>query len=1584
MVLRWIHNIWKYFWRIILVLLLVILLVGGGLFGILQLDSSKNYVANQIEQRFNSRFNGKLAIGNLQGLMPFRFELTDVSLMAAAPGDSTYNAATADSVITIKKLNTQIDLWSLLQNKISIVDFQLQHPEVRFLSDIDNSYTLSKALQPREKHPETERQLGDSWIQQVEIIAPLLTIQNGSVYVDRFHGDTGDLDIPEPFQSDSISTTMFLELSEIQRFLDFESFSGDLHNMNIDNVRFSGQIYNDSRYLEFNAFNITTPQSELTVSGQIDGINLESDSVRQQLPDARYNLDINSEKFVFDEFATLVPSVPDIKEPLDFSIDAEGILDSLQLNRFELGIGESYLSINGLMKKLKNLEEMNYRFDLQDLALRKRDLEVITGPLNQAQFQVFESLRMKGKVAGTPDSLDMDLNIDSPSGAIGVKGYTQLRSPFRYSGSLSGKNIDISPFLAQNIDTTNINLDASFNGIGHDLSKDLLNFSASLYSSSIDSISIEEMSFDATLVEGFLEHSYRYRTGNERLNGQGWIDFDRDETQYALKGEASDLDLSRYFRFDPVPQTRLNLDYNVELQGLQADRVQGRANLDVKPSAIGADTVNAHQIYMDLDSPDLQSRTFRLTSTLFDMTLRGDIKPTNMYRQVNYWSRYIGDRIRHEIMLDSLASEENYETAGATPESIALEGELVTKDLELIRHYWPDLPRIVSNSTLNFDFRADDNRLLLTADSRTDTLIYNMNEAFGATARLTASFRHDQSLKEFSNIDFQASVDTLHTELVNVDSARFDISLNQDSLFFSSSIANISNEARSEFQVTSTLSDSAMKMKIENFYLGNNQYAWQNELIPTITLERSGNVLFQDFRFQNQNEFIEIRGDITPSRQDSLMFVMRDVNLQRISDLIDGRVGFSGTMNGTLTTRSLMSRPSIQGNMQVGQLKIDDRMVGDARFESQFDPQKNRFNTSIDIVTDSTKYDDYLSQNDGVGQSLHLDGYFVPPNPQAPRDTVFYFDADFKEIDMWIVPHIAPKVFQVVEGVASGNGYITGNMDDYDFNLDFQVQNAFAKPEFLNTNYFLNGHVVFDRQDWLVLDSLNVTDTKGGRGMVHGNVDINDFKPITYTDITLEMDRLHFLNNSYDPDVPFYGSLSGTGALRVTGPNNDMFLRTLSPIEVTQDSRLSIPLLEETELNENVKFIQFVEEFNPKQKGTDASEENDRGGAGQSINQMLENLTFSERFNLDLQFNANNPMTVELIFDQVTKEVLTAQGTGQVRLTMEEENVQMFGRYNIASGRYMFVGGEIFTRPLELEKGGAIIWEGEPDNARLDINAIYNARPSIAPLMGTADNSQGDINGQRVPIDLVVEITGTITSVENNYYFRVPNTFDISSNSTLTAQINELNRDEQQKLIQATSILLTGNFISYQNTNEAYSNIGQSFTRRSTYLNPLLSSQVISPLLSNQINALLNSDVSRFDIDFSLNAYNEIDLGVALRLYNDRLILRREGMITGSENQATLTERIGDLNATYRINRSLSVMAFHRQDQTLGSVTPTPGAGSTVDGIGLEAQVKFNTWKQFFRQIKNTIFGIFGGGDKEDEEKESLADGTATEAIKEE
>ena len=1559
--------------------LLIIMIFAGGLLGILQMQTTKNYISERIEDDFGRAYNAKLEIRELDGLIPFNFQLQDVSVVDSSRADSL----PGDTLVSIKRVKASLDVWSLFQNKISITGFSVSSPKLQLISNESGGYTLGESLARKEIVQEEAGAETPGWTPNIEIVAPQLTVTNGELFIEKLYGDYARINLPEPLRVRNISTNMFLEVSETQLFWDIENLEADILNIEAGNIRINGQVYNDDRFLEFNAFNLMAGNSEIRLNGEIDGVNLYREDIPSQLRKASYDIDVSSNRINLEEFKGVFTGLPSIPKPIEFSVRTEGIIDSLWVDEFSMGVGDSYFSINGFFRNLSNTEDLRYELKMSEVVLQKNDVEIFSGPLDENQFSLLDSLRFEGKANGSKDSLDFDINVNSPKGELSLLGGTKLTEPYNYNGSISGKRLNLAVLFGSRIDSTSLNFDASINGSGITLEEAVVEFNASVFESTIDDIAISNLDLESTLVSGFFEQDYTYVSGNETVEGTGWVDFSREEPRLALKGYARNIDLSGYSAKEIVPPSSLNFDYNIELRGSSADNLQGRANLDVKESVINRDTVRSHQFYADLDSPELSNRTLRLTSSILDLNLEGNIVPTNMISQYRYWSRYLENSYRQEIKLDSLVTSD---TTQIRTQPMVLEGEFRVKDLSLIRDYIPEFPSVETNTVLKFNVNADAERMLLSGSVIADSLKYNSVDLGRSTSQMTASFRSDRKIKEFANIDFKTDIASINSNFIDADSVNINMALRNDSLSFNQRAGTIGKNARMDVALRSVLTDTTLKISIPEFFLGNDLYAWQSDGTPQLVYNRENDLAFNRFRFKNQNEFIELKGVLSSDREDSVQYVLRQVSLERISELIQGKVSFGGRMNGTLVTRSLTDRPSVQGELNVNQLTIQDRIIGDAAFRSTYNQQRERFDTRLRVLTDSTKYDDYLDQNDEIGQDILIAGYFVPPNPDVEQDTIYNFDIDFNEVDMWVVPLFADKVFESMEGRASGDGYLRGNLEDVDFSSDFNVSNVFAKPRFLETNYFLNGHVIFNRETGVIIDSVDVTDTKGGQGKLWGTVDLNDFEPITFLDLNLSLNQLQFLNNDFGPDVPFYGSVSGTGEVKLSGANTDLSLRTIRPLTVTENSELSIPLIEETELEESNRFIQFVEEFDLSRT------ERLRLGSGQvrgaTVNSRLEEaigeLTFNERFNIDLQFNAPQPIDVKLIFDPVTGEVLTANGTGQLRITLQDEEVQMFGRYSISGGNYRFVSGEIISRRLSLESGGAIVWEGDPENARLDINAVYNVRPNIANLSAAGasqDNTRENGSGQRVPIDLIIEITGTVSSVENNFYFRTSNSLDLSSNSTLQFALNEINRDEQQKFLQATSILLTGEFIPSQSYDQATTSLSQNLTRGSTVINPLLSNQVISPLLSNQINALLDSDVSRFDIDFNLNAYNEIDLGVALSLYNDRLVLRREGQLTGGAQESSFGERIGDLNATYRINRGLSVTAFHRQDQTISNVSRSSGTGDvtpSVDGIGLEAKVEFNTWQELKKRIKDTFNKLLGIKNKD--KNEDLASKESEEA----
>ena len=1556
MALRYLQKGWKGFWTIILSLLLIVTVVVGGVFLLLQLDATKDIIAEKIENDFRKNYAGRLSIGELNGRLPFNAQLNNVALLSAS-GDSVQ----ADTLVNIGQVNVGIDVWGLLQNKLTINAFSLTEPSVRLLADGSGSYTLSKAL--RKKQPQTTTdKVTSSWIKNVELVAPQVSVMDGSMFIDKFYAVSDNVRLPEPFVVDDINAQMFIELTGSERFVDIEQLSAHANGLQAGNVKISGQVYNDDQVLEFNAFHFTAGSSHLHLNGTIDGVDVYKGQLRDQLAEARYDIEVSSHRLKLNEFADFLAQVPDINEPLDFDLQTRGEINNLQLHTFSLGVGESYFSIKGQIDNLFKQDQLSYQFDIDTLAMRKQDAEIFLGTLNAQQYNALENLHLTGQARGSNDSLSVDVNGKSPLGSFALNGNGQLVAPYSYEGSLSGEGVDIGPLVGGGIDTTRLNFSANIRGRNTSLNAGVMRFVGSAKNSFINHIQIDSLRLTTSLNQGLMEAEYFYRNQQQTISGDGTANFNQDDPHITLNGNTRNVDLGALLAETRFDSTSLNTSYEVDMQGIESDRMQGMARFEVEKSVIGGDSVRAHQIEIQLDSPDLASRTLQINSSLFDLTVTGNLKPTNISNQVNYWSDYFEERIAQEIRLDSMRYVPQIDSSAV--ESLQFNGNMEAKDLTLLRQYWPEFPTITTNSTLNFKVSADARDLNFTTSIQSDTLTINDIQVKGAGSRLRGAFRHDQTLKEYSNLDFETNVVELNSNIFEMDSLGITLDYQQDSLRYTQQVGQFSDDASFNFEAHSALSDSNITVAIDEFFLGNSKYAWQNEGTPTFSYNRAKEIFFDSFRFQNQNELFALQGTLSPERTDSLQYIIRDVNLGRISDLVTTEIDFAGRLNGTLQTRSLTRTPSIQGDLTVNRLELQDRLVGDLSFSSRFNEKEDRFDTRLKVITDSTKYSDYVDANNDIGQNIVLDGYFIPSELQNEQDTTFYFDADFNEIDMWAVQLILTNIFTQLEGRASGTGTISGNLQDINFNADFQAENVYARPQFLNTNYYLDGHIGLNSEEGVIIDDVDVSDDRGGTGTLSGTVDLNDFKPITFLDLQLRLDDLRFLDNSYNPDVPFFGSLSGTGTVRLTGANTDMHLQSNGAITVSENSSLSIPLLEETELTTSNSFIQFVDSFeNPEKRDINLSGDDIRNGNldEEAVQQALDDLSFNERFNLDLQFNAPREIGVRLIFDPVTGEILRARGTGRLRITMGDGNVQMFGSYAVSGGSYQFVSGEIFARELDIRPGGSITWEGPPDNARLNINAVYHARPDISTLTGGGDGSSG--SPSRAPIDLIVEISGTVSSVENDYYFELPSSFDLTSNSTIQYTLNQINRDEQQKLLQATSILLTGNFLPTGSTS-ATGGLGDNLSTRNTLVNPLLSNQVISPLLSNQINAILNSDVSRFDIDFNLNEYQEntyIDLGIALRLYNDKLILRREGYLTGGNAQGF--NRIGDLNATYRINPNLSITAFHRQDQTLSSLAgpnQTNEFTPTVDGAGIEARVQFNTWQQLLHKVQNFFRRIVG------------------------
>lgn len=1561
MLLRYIHKIWIFFWKTVLALLTVLVITIPLAIGALQLPISRTYIKHEVISAFNNQFEGNLELGEVGGFIPFSASINKGKIYA--PSD------TSTAVFSFDEAEVRVNLWQLLQQNLSITSFSVTEPTF-YLVEEEGEVTFFNALKQKQNQEQVEMNLLEGEVrilQRINLFAPEISVSDGRIVVRPSVNLPPNLHLQPPFNVENVDFEVFLEITDSQIYFDLPNLYADIPGTPYQFFQMSGQFYNNEEFFELNRFRLSTAISEADFSFEASPVTLFEDSLQQQFRDATYRFQITESSFDPTFVQLFAAGYPSFEDELEIELQSEGTLDHFFMDRLQANVGQSSFLITADAENLFS-DRFSYNAQLDNVVIQPDMFDWVSETYfdNRYNLQRYELSTIRGELNGDTEQLTTDFQAQTHAGSFYLDGSLSLNRPLNYNLSFEVDTLDITPFIGDTTRSSIIQGDVTLNGTGVGENAQFTS-SVDLSTSKLLGVDLDSFVADFDFDSGQLEYDIDSSDGEFFVSADGTYSRRGNIHLFTTDGDVQNLDINKFYPQFHADTTSFNSTFSADVEGSSIDDLTGRVSFEMEPSLINEDTLRTHQFYADINQNPDGGRTFRFTSSFFDGEIQGTLDASLIRKHYQYWDVYLKERIEDEFLFNpdyfgELQSPEFDEDENSV---LDIAVDMNVKDLSLFRKYYPEFPEIDSEARFTASIDATKDRLLITGDFADPSFHANQVRAQNFNTNFTASLRHDTELRSSSTIDLQINSSEAGFRDYNLKESFINFTMRNDSFQVRQNFARLEDDLVLQSSFSGHLQADTVEVSIQDFAMGTSDYKWNTQSTPSFAYTAQHSFIVDSLVLVSDRDYVAIDGTYSDDFDDYVDYQIQNLDLSRVSSLINGRVSFSGILNGDFETRTLSQIPSITGNLAIEEGRILGRMIGDVTLNSTFNRDLERFDTNIHVYTDPEKYNRYYNRNDSIGQDIRLEGYFKLPDEDTPPDEeLFNFDADFRQIDMWIVTVIAPNIIVAMEGSATGSGYIRGNAEDYDFDATFETHDVYGIPAFTNVEYTLNGDIRFNKTDGLLFDDVQLEDRFGGRGSLSGQVDLNNFTPVTDIDLTLDLNNLQFMNNPYDPDIPFYGSIFGTGRAEITGTNFSPVLRTTRPLAISSRSSISIPLEPTTEFQQDNRFIQFVNSFD--RPFGDGSYTGSKGKNGET--EAPEELSFMERFTMDLQFQANNPINIKVIFDRVTNDMINADGTGQLRFLLADQDVSMFGQFNIESGTYQFVSGDIFTRRFSLEEGGSMSWSGDLTDAALDVSAIYRARPNINTLTPVQESAnQGP--AQRVPVELVLEIEGTMTSVENNFFFRVPTGIETSNiDPAITTQINNLNQNEDEKLIQATSILLSGNFLPPSQTQ----GLGLTdFSGTAAVVNPLITSTLINPLLSNQISSLLRSDVT-FDIDVNLNAFNEVDLGVALRFFDDRIVLRREGQITGEQSE------LGDIGATYRINQTFSITAFHRQDPTL---TSTSGSGletqqaQEMNGIGVEAQVQFNTWQKLKARISNAFRSLLGIKEETEEDgEESIAE----------
>lgn len=1574
-------------WRALQIALAAVLGSAVLIVGLTRTEVGRDSIQHQIESSFNQRFEGSLSIGGLSGILLGDVVATNVELRSS----TGRLVASADSVVAEP-------YWTyLLASELSVSSLTLIRPRLALRRDSSGNWNLSQALHRRSHTPPSDGPL--------DLSLADINIRDGRVTSTRAGPAPAAVQNNWLFDYTrarvrNLSVDASVPRTGADARIKIQDASWTLPNSDLHVSTLRGQLRRASGSWVLEQLALSLDTTRIRAEASLESSSDESTD--QPAFDLRFDQSILDT----DELRRLVPRLS-LRGMVNVKGHVEGSLEQVRVDAFTIARNNSFATVRGTITR----QSSPVRIDatLTDSRLNLADVRAVWPALPSLPDSTISPLSVQASLQGTasrrasPATLDLEgqLAVQTPQGA--VRGSLDIQrkeapvAPVQYRGSFEVDSLDLAPFTGEARLSSRLNGRVEIQGAAATDTVRRSRLDVSLSPSRLGGRRFA--SANGTVV--LRGDRARGRIVLQQPNGgvlraEGRMTLDA-RPNYSASLLASGFDLSP--RKGVLPSTRLNARLTLQGAGTTWRSLAGTATLNVDSSRVyRADSVVVlppHTATLRLSDRSSDRPRLSLNSSVASLQVRGTFLGPRLWRAGRAWGSTLARAVERELgkpvptslvttgeslfplvpsPLDSVAPAPLSTTLNPQPmlsEPVEVRGRLRIRRSDILQAWWAGFPETSSDFETTGQITIGPNRLRASGSLSASRLRYRGGEAEGVSLQYDATVHAGSPLAETGSADLSISahqVETVGPSLsalsVSLSFARRDgtLRLRADSLGALGPVRLIGG-----LHITPTTNELRIRqvsMQVEgrtwtNPSPASARFYSDATVISPLSLERAHP---QAPMLQR----IRIAETVSPRSPKPLSLTVQHAYLPPIARALQTPKVIGGNLNGRVTLQGGQAEPTLDATFSVRRLSYDRRILGNVRLQARYAASSPdlRLNLSLDSLTtaDRRAGPDLVPQGARTVEpsELTLSGRIRLPEwahsaseqetSQVPSGETFDLDADIEHADLFFFEYIFEDRVSNVQGFVEGPLHIGGQVRDPVFEADLKIQDGAVDLPRFGLEYEVSGPVEVDRQG-IHLQDITVQGDEGS-ATVKGDVFFNRYEYFSF-DLSGTLDGITVIDVSRAETLPFYGHIRASGAVTLTGPLSDATLRS-NAARTTPDSELSIPVSGGT-VNDDAGFIVFADSTG-KIPDFQQMTRRDNILADRPEGQP----SFVQGINIDLNVIAPEGSTVNLVFDPVVGDIVTAVGTGRVQLQRKEGDFQVYGNFNAASGTYLFTAGEVFVRRFSISDG-TISWDGDPINAQLDLEAAYNTRASPSGLP-SAERFRG-----RVPVTVQLDITGRVATpqVDLSLSLDRDERSNLVGSETLDAILNQPARQTEY----ATSVLLTNTFLL---TTESLTEQGSRQTAESgsplTAAGNQLAFNSVSQLVSSQLNRYLGAAFPNVDLNFGVQGENPDDLdliyGVALRLLNERLIIRGEGIYTGDDPGAQQVQGPqGEFTVEVHLSRTVSANLFYRRrgDELTQNRTLTSSRG-----VGLSYQTEFSTWSDFFTRLFGWLVPFGSSSDEED------------------
>jgi len=659
---------------------------------------------------------------------------------------------------------------------------------------------------------------------------------------------------------------------------------------------------------------------------------------------------------------------------------------------------------------------------------------------------------------------------------------------------------------------------------------------------------------------------------------------------------------------------------------------------------------------------------------------------------------------------------------------------------------------------------------------------------------------------------------------------------------------------------------------------------------------------------------------------DDLNIGIKNFKLDDISRIIEKDTSLvKGNVDGNVLLKRVNNAYGIIADAKITNLFIRDIPIGNIVIKAD-NPTAGRFDIDMNLS--------------GNENNVTSKGYFAL-NGGANSINI---KTEVQSLSMKTIEAFSMGQISGASGTLSGNLVIQGATNAPEITGELVFNNAFFKPMVLNSRLELKHETIQFAREGINFKSFTLLDVDQHTAIIDGAVQIKQFKDFIFALNVNTKDFLLF-NSTVRDNKTFYGRMVIDSKIDINGP---MSLPVINgKLKMKKGSNFTFAVPEDkltTDKGENVVEFENPIKLNSILDRTEKKTEQKSGFTGFDLSSIIE---------------VDKQATLRLLMDPSSTDSLVVKGEAALSFTMDKSGkMSLTGIYNLNEGSYLVSLQSVIKRKFDINQGSTIIWNSDPFDAEISIDATYTARATPYDLVadqmsGMSAVEQGGYK-QKYPFLVLLKLRGQILHPVISFEIQLAPKDKGILGGAVNQKLLMLNEDAAALNKQVFALLVLGRFVQ-ENPFQTESG-GTSSLVRST----------VGSFLSAQLNKLSSKALPGTELNFDVQSYNDyetgqakgrtqVGIGIKQQLFNERISVQVGGNVDvegekASQNSAS--NITGDVTVEYKLTKDgrFRLKGF-RQNRYEGAIE-----GQLVEtGAGVSYVHDFDKWKELFKLPKKKI-----------------------------